>query len=449
MNNIGFDLEVVNGNTDYIYRLKQNSDDDTLINNFVHKMIINNYIKCFVPYTYEIKDKQRQFRYSFAPQIVLSDYLKNRFTDISACAQIIVNILKAIRMSEDYMIDRRFLVLNADYMLINKADNSVSLMCVPINSAEQSSLTEFMRGIIMPLNFEGLPNSDTLKVTVYQYAFDNESTDNAIEFFSKFCSAKPAEAAKAAPAAPEIQPKPAPQPQVSIPHGIPSLIKKQEAPKPADKAAAESVAAVPAQNGEKKSGIFGGLFGSSGKKADKKNDKKAAPAPSSNANPFGINIPGAAPVPEQKPKASAIPVAAVQEIKAVQPEAAPQRFAAENEDETIFEAQDEGTVFLGENGCRAHFKTNAGDIFNIVGNVFSIGRNGKAGIKIDLDLGQKTVSHLHATVYNEDGNYYIVDNNSANGTFVNNVRLRPNEKSMLTHGSRVRISNIDLIFEVE
>ena len=69
-------------------------------------------------------------------------------------------------------------------------------------------------------------------------------------------------------------------------------------------------------------------------------------------------------------------------------------------------------------------------------------------MKIDLDLASKTVSHLHATIYNENGKYFICDNGSSNGTFLNNKRLTPNEKNELSHGTRLRISNIDFTFEI-
>ena len=465
MNNISFDVEVINGNTDYLYRFRQGAagNDAMLLNEFVHRMIISNYIKCFVPYTYEINDGHRQLRYSISPQPVLSDFLKNRFTDISACAEVIVNILKAIKTAEEYMIDRRFLLFNADYMFINKSDNSISLMCIPVITAENGSLSEFMRSIIMPLNFEGLPNSDTLKVTVYQYAFDSETTENAIAYFSDFCK-KTAEVPAAAPvrqapaeSAPVQHSQPAPQNKLT------SLLKKTEAPKPAEKAPAPVAAPTapvmpqapavnipkmpePPKAKEKKS-----LFSGFGKKA--KPEKPAAPA----TNPFGINMPGAAPAPAAQSvpafpginipaKPQEQPTPAPQEKIPAAPAVAPMKI--EDEEDTVFESQDEGTVFLGDLSSRAVLRDNTGASFEITGSVFTIGRSGKNGVRIDLDLPQKTVSHLHATVYNESGRYFICDNNSANGTFLNNKRLSPNERNELTHGSRLRISNIDFTFEI-
>lgn len=443
MNSINFDVEVINGNTDYIYRLKQSADSTApIINEFVHKMIINNYIKCLVPYTYEIQDEYRRLRYSVAAQTVLSDYLKNRFTDISSCVSVIVNILKAIKATEEYMIDRRFILLDADYMYLNRSDGSVSIMCVPVNSAAAGSLTEFMRSIIMPLNFEGLRGSDALKVTVYQYNFDSEPIENAIEYFSSFGSA-PADRPAEVNAAPERKASPVqepPKPAASLPK-IPSFIKKTEQ---------ENLPPVPSvavseKTKEKKHGLFSGIFDSGNKKT------KPKPEPVSPSNPFGINIPGQsdnAVVPEVKPVSFAN--ISVPEPKKEQPVrvTAPAAMRVEEDERTIFEGRDDGTVFLGDNSSSARLVDSTGEAFDVTGEVFTIGRSGKSGVKIDLDLPSKTVSHLHATIYHADGHYYICDNGSSNGTFLNNSRLSPNQRKELTHGSRVRISNIDFVFEV-
>lgn len=458
MNSLSFDVEVLNGNTDYIYRFKHNTDDTTksMINDFVHRMIINNSIKCFVSYAYEINDDIRKLRYSIAPQTTLSDYFKNRFTDISACISVILNILKVIKTAEEYMIDRRFILFDPDYMFINKSDKSISVMCIPVRDAKESSLTEFMRSIIMPLNFEGIPNSDTLKVTVYQYAFDKEPIESTIEFFSDFCSKLSAKNTESKPVKNESDFVPeSPQP-VSQPKVLPFAKKSDGVAKSHETKSMPipTVLPTPPKNDnaqskgkEKKSGLFSSLFDSSSKKNKEK--------PSQNA--FGVNIPGktASPLSDEKiEKVSAFSGINLPEVKKEQN--APVSLSTpkqttmkiEDEEETVFETQDEGTVFLNNGAERAFLRDNTGAIFEITGNIFSIGRSGKSGVKIDLELSQKTVSHLHATIYNECGCYFISDNGSANGTFVNNRRLKPNEKVPIEHGSRVRISNIDFTFEI-
>lgn len=444
MNRVSFDMEVLNGNTDYIYRLKQISDSEKpLINEFVHKMIINNYIKCLIPYTYEIHDDYRRLRYSVAPQTVLSDYLKNRFTDISSCVSVIVNVLKALKVTEEYMIDRRFVLLDADYMFINKSDGSISLMCLPINAAAESSLSEFMRSIIMPLNFEGLPGSDALKVTVYQYAFDSETLENAIDFFSEYLKSKRKPAAESTSAVIEEKPpiKTPPLPK------MPSFVK--ETASAGEPAPIEQKSKNDKTKGERHS-LFGGLFGSANK------GNKSKPNADAVSNPFGINIPGN----DRKKSASSENAPTfgginIPNVKKEQPIAASvvkpatsSTMKIEEDERTIFETPDDGTVFLGESASRAYLKDNTGAVFEISGKLFTIGRSGKNGVKIDLDLASKTVSHLHATIYNENGKYFICDNGSSNGTFLNNKRLTPNEKKELSHGTRLRISNIDFTFEI-
>ena len=453
MNKASFDVEVLNGNTDYIYRLRRTASDETpLINEFVHKMIISNYIKCLIPYTYEIYDDYRRLRYSVAPQTVLSDYLKNRFTDISSCVSVIINILKALKATEEYMIERRFILLDADYMFINKSDGSISLMCIPVNNAAEGSLTEFMRSIIMPLNFERLPNSDALKVTVYQYAFDSETTENAIEFFSKLYL-KPKQE-------PIIESIPVPVKEkndaelskqgMSMPK-IASFVKKTDNIKNGeDSSLSAEPKPVTDKVKEKKHSLFGSLFDSGSKKNKIKSGNESV------SNPFGINIPGnnekKQVLPENVPifremnipdvkKEQPVGVSAVNSVR-------PASMKIEEEERTVFESADDGTVFLGGEASHAYLKDNTGAIFEISGNVFTIGRSGKSGVKIDLDLASKTVSHLHATIYNENGRYFICDNGSSNGTFLNNKHLTPNEKNELLHGARIRISNIDFMFEI-
>jgi hypothetical protein len=52
----------------------------------------------------------------------------------------------------------------------------------------------------------------------------------------------------------------------------------------------------------------------------------------------------------------------------------------------------------------------------------------------DIMIPEQTVSSNHASLLNEGGNWYIVDNNSTNGTFVNGTRV-----------SRQKLNNNDII----
>lgn len=80
---------------------------------------------------------------------------------------------------------------------------------------------------------------------------------------------------------------------------------------------------------------------------------------------------------------------------------------------------------------------------------FRIGRS--AGDKNDLAFDEdKSISRNHATISYENDYFYITDNNSGNGTRVDNERLAPGKPHMLLSGARVTFgTGTVVIFETE
>ncbi|RMH64119.1 MAG: FHA domain-containing protein [Cyanobacteria bacterium J003] len=64
----------------------------------------------------------------------------------------------------------------------------------------------------------------------------------------------------------------------------------------------------------------------------------------------------------------------------------------------------------------------------------------------DMVLDHPVVSRFHARLYLQEGQWYIVDLNSANGTFVNNRRLEPRKPVVLPTGALVRIGPYSSVF---
>ena len=75
-------------------------------------------------------------------------------------------------------------------------------------------------------------------------------------------------------------------------------------------------------------------------------------------------------------------------------------------------------------------------VFNITKLTMTIGRN-EAN---DIVLDNRTVSGNHATLTNEGGLFYIADNDSTNGIFVNDIRITT--KSKITTDDRIRIGAV-------
>lgn len=69
---------------------------------------------------------------------------------------------------------------------------------------------------------------------------------------------------------------------------------------------------------------------------------------------------------------------------------------------------------------------------------------GKAQAYSDMVLGDPSISRVHARIYKgENGCIEIRDLNSTNGTWINGVRLEPNEKRRVQRGDEVRFGSLE------
>lgn len=81
--------------------------------------------------------------------------------------------------------------------------------------------------------------------------------------------------------------------------------------------------------------------------------------------------------------------------------------------------------------------------FSINKDDYSIGKNPD---KVDgVIINNPIVSRVHCRILRRGSRYFIMDAGSANGTYVNNRRLMPNEEAEIDVYSKIRISNIEFI----
>lgn len=71
---------------------------------------------------------------------------------------------------------------------------------------------------------------------------------------------------------------------------------------------------------------------------------------------------------------------------------------------------------------------------------------GKKRDEVDLALEDSSVSRLHARIMVDQGEAYLEDLNSTNGTFKNGLRLRPYEKRRLDKGDEIKCGKVSMIF---
>lgn len=61
-----------------------------------------------------------------------------------------------------------------------------------------------------------------------------------------------------------------------------------------------------------------------------------------------------------------------------------------------------------------------------------------------FDAVEKGVSRRHAAIIRKDGSLYLVDNDSANGTFLNGQRLVANQPRVLRDGDDIRLGHLTI-----
>lgn len=83
-----------------------------------------------------------------------------------------------------------------------------------------------------------------------------------------------------------------------------------------------------------------------------------------------------------------------------------------------------------------------GERITIDKNTFVIGK----GADADFIISNSAISRNHAQIVNQNGQFYIIDNESTNGTYINGKVIEPNKSIEIKNGDLLRFSNEELKF---
>ena len=84
-------------------------------------------------------------------------------------------------------------------------------------------------------------------------------------------------------------------------------------------------------------------------------------------------------------------------------------------------------------------RKSTGERTDIFKNLFKMGK--KVGYSDYIIQGNSAVSRIHADILREDETFYIRDNGSTNGTFVNSVRIPSQEEIEIFDGDEIKLAN--------
>ena len=559
---MSFTYENQGNNTYLVYTIGASDNVDTMSLG----MITNNKIDGIVPTLFTQSDTDRFIKYNISAKVSAKEFLSG-VVNKKRLLGVFISVLKAIKSTEEYMIDARSLLIDLEHIYVDVSKCDAMLVCLPlVRQNESVNIPMFFKQIMFSTQFDQNENCDYV-AQIINYL--NSTPVFSVDAFEKLLmdidadnlniAASKAVVGKQKPVQPQSQsqsqqPKPM-QPAMNqlknaqVQTNMPSQGKMQSQ---RETQSANNVVqpnqvnfAVPNMNpqnqnrinnnvqmgtnisgtyvettSEKQMSMFGLLTHYSKenkqiyerqkaqRKAQKEAEKNGAAMPGQNvkASNASFAIPGQPP--QQRPQSAQAQPQPVMPQQPQQQFVQPQRqFTESNQPQRQFaqpqpmpqaqqkpvqqvqqqpvQNQNTNTGMTGnpsvppqilENMTKAgNFgETTVLGVGSEAGETTVLGtsqaqiikpyllriknnerielnkpvfRIGKERSYVDYFVSDNTaVSRSHANIINKDNEFYIVDTNSTNHTYVNGSMIQSNVETKIEHGTKIRLANEDFEF---
>lgn len=488
--------ETQGSNTYVVYEI----DTDDVIDSMSLGMLTNNKIHGLAQTLFTQMDDKKYVKYNVSSKVSVSQLFEGAVNK-KRLIGVFMGIVEAMLSAEEYMLDPQSILLDLDYIFADVSTYETAMICLPITDIAADNHTDlglFFKNIIFNTQFDQTENCDHV-AQILNYL--NSTTVLALEEFKELLEGfvkapqqqkksqpkiQPEAPKSVAPAANPLQTKPASPAPAAVagsvlsqpasskhqsiqsgagysPLGQAAIPPKQEkvVPQPAPQADEKPIslfyllqhynkdnaAAYKAQKAAKKAQKSGaGLKGESSAPAKVPNTGYAVPEQQPGTPSVGYAVPGQPPVQVQKP---------VQEVSATVANAQPAyRPAAPinfGETTVLGGGQIGETTVLGATTDPARIDPYLIRIKNneripLNKPVFRIG---KERSYVDYFIGDNTaISRSHASIINKNGEFFVVDTNSTNHTYVNGGMIQSNVETKLSHGTKIRLANEDFEFRM-
>lgn len=551
---MSFTYENQGNNTYLVYKIGASDNVDTMSLG----MITNNKIDGIVPTLFTQSDTDRFIKYNISAKVSAKEFLSG-VVNKKRLLGVFISVLKAIKSTEEYMIDARSLLIDLEHIYVDVSKCDAMLVCLPlVRQNESVNIPMFFKQIMFSTQFDQDENCDYV-AQIINYL--NSTPVFSVDAFEKLLmdidadnlniAASKAVVGQQKPVQPQSQsqsqqPKPM-QPAMNqlknaqVQTNMPSQGKMQSQ---RETQSANNVVqpnqenfAVPNMNpqnqnrinnnvqmgtnisgtyvettSEKQMSMFGLLTHYSKenkqiyerqkaqRKAQKEAEKNGAAMPGQNvkASNASFAIPGQPP--QQRPQSAQAQPQPVMPQQPQQQFVQPQRqFTQSNLPQRQFaqpqpmpqaqqkpvQNQNTNTGMTGnpsvppqilENMTKAgNFgETTVLGVGSEAGETTVLGasqaqiikpyllriknnerielnkpvfRIGKERSYVDYFVSDNTaVSRSHANIINKDNDFYIVDTNSTNHTYVNGSMIQSNVETKIEHGTKIRLANEDFEF---
>lgn len=490
-----FAYESQGTNTYLVYEIK--SDDE--IDSMSFGMLTNNTIMGFAPTFFTQMDAKKYIKYNVSGKISVKQFFDG-VVNKKRLIGVFEGIVDGLLSAEDYMIDMDSIILDINYIFANVSTCEASLICLPVSGSRKSTtdLGLFFKNIMFSTQFDQTENCDYIAKVIN---FLNGSPIIVLNDFKVLLQSikKEMNQAQPVPQAPVVKPYVNTAESVAVNASIPKPVSEvTQVPvnaTPVSQPKDQNIPPVQSTNNSKSTakddagkeiGMLDLLLHYSkenvelykSQKAQKKGTiQPAAPKqqvsrkqPESGVAP-SFAIPGqAAPAPApavQSTIQSAQPSKVNQGVQpqlqapamnqstrpAFVPRQAPQGKAANFGETTVLggNANGETSVLIAVQSptqmMAPHLiRAKNNEKISLNKPVFRVG---KEKSYVDYCIGDNTaISRSHANFVMRDGEYFVIDTNSKNHTYVNGVIIQSNVETKISHGDKVRLADEDFEFRL-
>lgn len=492
-------------NTYLVYAIR----DDDSVDSMSLGMLTNNKIPGLAQTLFTQMNSQKYIKFNVSAKVSVAQFFAGAVNK-KRLLGVFTGIVNAMLAAEDYMLDPASIIIDMDYIFTDVSTCETDLICLPIidTEAKQTDLGMFFRNVMFNTQFDQTENCDHVaKIINYLNGTPLFSLNDFKKLLEEIQEQKtqpvvtkvkpdttPADTGQhkkqpvvnqapanqtggAQPVAGQLRVNNTPANPAGTGMNIPPATKTQPAQQPETTGPEisffylmqhynkENAAAYKAQKEAKKRAAAAGKGKTPAQQSPAQ--KKPQNAPPTYTG-FGFAVPGQA-APSTQPAIQTQPATQPSTQTGIQsgaqkpatpaqqpayvPRQAPQGQAANFGETTVLGGGviGETTVLTAPQNPNKMIvphliRKKNNEKISLNKPVFRVG---KERSYVDYFIGDNTaISRSHANFISRDGEYFVVDTNSTNHTFVNGTMIQSNVETAIAHGDTIRLANEDFEFKL-
>ncbi len=151
----GFSLETVGANTYLVYRIAEQD----VLDSMSLGMLTHNNINGFASTTFTQVNAEQYIKYNISSKISVKQLFEGAVNKRRLLG-VLSGILEAMLAAEDYMIDVKSLILDTEYIFTDVTSCKTIVLCLPIETGHQNDVSLFFKNLIFNLQFDRTENCD-------------------------------------------------------------------------------------------------------------------------------------------------------------------------------------------------------------------------------------------------------------------------------------------------